>query len=253
MSEQLQLDADELELIEARRAKVAAEEDLKTKEAQAQYAGLRKQRKGKARAAVALAIKLEQEDEEGICSVNTHLETIEHSRGDFEIEVTEVTFSVDGNEHALVIEEHITYPGRGYFSRNNNGMKYHLYGCYNDYKHKWYKNPKALLKAIVELNDVAVKERQQEAVKLSLKDRAIAEMKNRYPTLEHDFEAEYAFGAPRQRHYKPNRIIVRSDIGTYTFTYFERDDKIIFNVYGRTFGREVEDQVCKLVLGEPTE
>ena len=41
MSEQLQLDADELELIEARRAKVAAEEDLKTKEAQAQYAGVR--------------------------------------------------------------------------------------------------------------------------------------------------------------------------------------------------------------------
>ena len=65
------------------------------------------------------------------------------------VTVAEVTFTMNGRENTVDIEEHIVY-GTGYRNNRSHGLKYRLSGSYNEYAKRMYKTAKSVLKKIAE-------------------------------------------------------------------------------------------------------
>lgn len=240
------------ELEQAQAALVQAKEKAREEQAQlehqAQYVKTVSQAQARTQDIIALARKLEEADTDNVFTITYPTNTIKHYHKDYEVETANVTFELNGRDHTLEIEEHITY-GHGGFHRCSNGIKFHLYGDYTDYRNKWVKKPATIIKAVEALQTIAVTERTEAKRKASLAERATLHLEVMYPDADVEFVQGHNFGSGRNRQHAPDRVTVKTDKGSYTFTYFEKEGKIELRVWKRVMGREVEDQVRKLILG----
>lgn len=228
----IQLSAEELALIEARRA----EEQARVERIAAEQAI----REEKARIAKAKADAKRNGLREALFEADTT--NLLYDTGDGVIR-----FVVGGREEQVRIEEHTVYPS-GSWRGESRGLKYTLSCSFNGYSHRTYKNPTTVLKKIQEAQSAAIREAEKVKARANLKERALDLAEETYPNAVVTFERGYE-GYSRSSG-KPNRVVVTTDKGSYEFTYVDLGEEgIRFDVYSRKINKEIDEEVRKMILG----
>ena len=235
----LNLTADELAIIEAKRA----QEEAARLEREAKQA--------------AIAERQRKAHEQHLAQVQTLADAILAADTDNLITVTadnKLTFNIGDVSWNIQIEEHHPSTGnRWSYSTTRKGYKYLLSGSFNDYKRQYYKNPKSVIKKIVEMTEIHQQKVSSKQYKAKLSDRALAFAKKTYPNAKIELEPGYDYRNGRQRQtrnsYRPDTINVSTDRGSYEFSYGERDGKIVLGVWKRNIRQSLDEEIRKLILG----
>ena len=242
------LTPEELAIIEARRAEEKARQEEADRKAREQYESVKKGQLERAEYYIQMADTLAAADEDGILLIEKSEKLYEHDLGNYKVPTVKIIFFLNGREEEVRIEEHITgYRYGRHFSRSS--VKYHLCGGFNDYARRYYKRAATVITRIKEFQDIAEARRKRDRRDADLTKRAIRDLVRTYPDAEVKHEKGYEFGSGRHYQSKPDRIVVSTDKGSYTFRYYENDGEIKYSVYSRNIKPEVDAEIQKLVLG----
>ncbi len=211
----LELSPEELEIIETRRAETQRVEDE-------QQARLRRDwdnhvqsttRDNEAKRALVDALRAVNED--GVFTITESTEKSKSGNGFGTVELYKptVAFVLGGRDEYVRIEEHTpSSAGRYSYNSRSKGYKFHLYGGFNNYCDRWYKNPNTLLTRVVEFQDNLVARKRNEI-----------ETKNRKETDRTDARNLATKAYPNARievSETTNSVFVkRDDVGTLTLNW----------------------------------
>lgn len=159
-----------------------------------------------------------------------------------------IFFLLDGHEEEIVIENHHVSTSNGWRSRNA-GMKYKLYGNFNNYSQRYYKNPKTVIKKIREFQATALAKRTRKETATELKTDAEAALNRMYPDAKVEHKAGYDYSSRNRINRQPDHFVVSTKNGSVEFTYHREEGKLKFPVRARKPSKLVAEQVTALILG----
>lgn len=221
----LDLSPEELEIIEARRAETQRKEDEEKAREQARYDDHIRRSTQNNETKLRLFNALRDADEDGIFRFEKTYEKNIHPCGEIKIFKPKITFVLNDREESVPIEEHTPSSG-GYYSSRSKGYKYHLYGGFNNYCDRWYKNPNTLVTRVKEFQDNLVARKRNEI-----------ETKNRKETDRKDARnlATKAYPNARIEVSETSNIVFvkRDDVGTLSLNwvrdYQTNTMKLVYN------------------------
>ena len=239
----IQLTQAEADLIEARRAEETATADRKAAEESARQAKIDAARDRHNTKVISMIDALDKADTNNI--------TFQTEEGG-----DKVYFLLDGRTHQVVIETHRVMSGSGWRARED-GVKYKLD---NEYNNRYLKNPKTVIKKIVELQEAAAAKVTRTEASTDLNDRALESLKRKYPNADVAFQKGYDYRNNRNRYshsnYQPDHITVTTPNGTVEFTYSNdtptpgvNDEGVKFSIRARKPSAEIGTKITALILG----
>lgn len=237
----IELTQAETDLIEARRTEEAATADRKAAEESARQAKIDAARDRHNAKVESLRTALRTAD------TNNILFTPEGEEG--------LYFLLNERTHEVLIETHRVMSGSGWRARED-GVKYKLS---NEYNNRYLKNPKTVIKKIVELQEANAARLERKESKADLGDRALRALVAKYPNADVAFQKGYDYRGSRNRmsnNYQPDHITVTTPNGTVEFTFSDdtptpgvNDLGVKFGVRARRPSKEISHQLTKLILG----
>jgi len=159
-----------------------------------------------------------------------------------------IFFLVDGHEEEVVIENHSVSTAGGWRQRSA-GIKYKLYGTFNNYSQRYYKNPKTVIKKIREFQATALAKRIRKESATELKIDAEATLNRMYPDAKVEHKAGYDYSSRSRVNRQPDHFVVSTENGSVEFTYHREEGKLKFPVRARRPSKLVAEQVTALILG----
>lgn len=237
----------ELELIEARRAEEAATADRKAAEESARLAKIDEAKTRRDNRIASMIDALDNVDDDNL--------TFQTEKGGD----LKVYFLLDGSEEEITIEEHRVTSSTGWSARSA-GIKYKLWGNFNNYSNRYYTNPKTIIKKIVELQTIVANRKASATASKDLSERALDALTAKYPDADVVYKKGYDYRGNRNRYspgnYQPDHITVTTPNGTVEFTYSNdtptpgvNDEGVKFSIRARRPSQDISDQIVNLILG----